>query len=105
MNRRADAAHLRERHVPGGEVATADVADLALADQLLHRLPNLLPRRRPVDMVHLVQVDVIGLQPPQTRLTRAPNAVRGQPSVVRTEPHRLVDLCRQDDGVAASTAL
>ena len=55
MKCRAEAARLGEGHVPGGEVAAADVADLALADQLLHRLPDLLPRRGPVDVVHLVQ--------------------------------------------------
>ena len=92
---------LREGHVPGGEVAAADVADLALADQLLHRLPDLLPRRGPVDVVHLVQVDVIGLQPPQARFRRAADVVGGQPAVVRTESHRLIHLRGQDDVVAA----
>ena len=52
---------LGEGHVPGGEVAAADVADLAFVDQLFHRLPGFLPWRGPVDVVHLVQVDVIGL--------------------------------------------
>src|SRR5207253_8168517 len=35
---------LSKGHVPGGEIAAADVADLAVADQLLHRLPDLFPR-------------------------------------------------------------
>ena len=43
----------------------ADVEHLALRDQRLHRLPDLVPRRRPVDVVHLVEVDVVGLQPAQ----------------------------------------
>jgi hypothetical protein len=47
---------LGEGHIPAGEVAAAHVADLALADELLHRLPDLIPRRGPVDVVHLVQV-------------------------------------------------
>jgi hypothetical protein len=46
----------------------ADVEHLAFADELFHRLPDLLPRRRPVDVVHLVEVDVVGLQPAQAVL-------------------------------------
>jgi hypothetical protein len=56
-------------------------------------------------VVHLVQVDVIGLQPPQARLTRAPDVVSRQPAVVRTKAHRLVDLRGQDDVVAVPAAL
>ena len=92
-------------YVPGGEVAAADVADLALADQLLHRLPDLLPRRGPVDVVHLVQVDVVGPQPSQARLARPPQVVGGQPAVVGAQAHRLVHLGGQDDVVAPPTAL
>src|SRR5215211_1007791 len=96
---------LGEGHVPAGEVPAADVADLALADQLLHRLPDLRPRRGPVDVVHLVQVDVIGLQPPHARLAGAANVVGRQSAVVRAESHRLVHLRRQDDVVAVPAAL
>ena len=87
---------LGEGHVPAGEVPAADVADFALADQLLHRLPDVLPRRGPVDVVHLVRVDVIGLQPPHARLARAPDVVGRQSAVVRAESHRLVHPGRQD---------
>src|SRR5438105_2083222 len=92
-------------HVPGGEIAAADVADLAVADQLLHRLPDLFPRRGSIDMVHLVQVNVIGLQPPQARLTRPADVVGRQPTVVRTNTHRLVHLRSEHDVVAVPTAL
>ena len=54
--------------VPAGEVAAADVDDLALADELLHRLPDLLPGRVPINVVHLIQVDDVGLQPAQAVL-------------------------------------
>ena len=52
---------LGQGDVPGGEVAAAHVGHLALADQLFHGLPDLFPRCRSVDMVHLVQVDVVCL--------------------------------------------
>src|SRR4051794_8424132 len=69
----ADEAHevalscclLRSGEMPAGEVAATDVEDLPLRPQRLHRLPDLVPRRRAVDVVHLVKVDVVGLQPTQ----------------------------------------
>jgi hypothetical protein len=54
---------LRRGQVPAGEVGRPDVAHLALRHQGLHRLPDLLPRRGTGDVVHLVQVDPVGLQP------------------------------------------
>ena len=56
-------------------------------------------------MVHLVQVDVIGLQPTQARLAGAPDVVGGQPAVVGAESHRLVHLCGQNDVVAVPAAV
>jgi hypothetical protein len=57
---------LRDR--PAGEVRRADVDDLAVLDEHLHRLPDLIERRAPVHVMHLVQVDVIGLQASQRPL-------------------------------------
>src|SRR5215468_5813770 len=50
--------------MPAREVGRSGIQDLALSDQHLHRLPDLIPRRAPVDVMHLVQVDVVGTQPP-----------------------------------------
>jgi hypothetical protein len=72
--------------VPAGEVAAADVEHLAFADELFHRLPHLLPRRRPVDVVHLVEVEVIGLQPAQAVLTGLADVVGRQMPVVGPVP-------------------
>ena len=47
--------------VPTGEIAAADVNNFALLHQQFHRLPDFIPRRFAVDVVHLVQIDVIGL--------------------------------------------
>ena len=49
--------------VPSGEIAATGMGNLALADQRLHRVPDLLPGTRPVHMVHLVAIDVIGPEP------------------------------------------
>jgi hypothetical protein len=105
----ADQAHevllacelLGGRDVPAGEVAAADVEHLALADELFHRLPDLFPRRRPVDVVHLVEVDVVGLQPAQAVLAGLADVVGGEVPVVRAGAHRLVDLGRENDPLPA----
>ena len=88
---------LRLGDVPAGEVAAADVEHLALLHQLLHRLPDLLPRRVAVDVVHLVQVDVVGLQAPQAASHARADVVGRQPALVRALAHAAVDLGGQHD--------
>ena len=78
--------------VPAGEVGRADVQDLALGDEHLHRLPDLVPRSVPVDVVHLVQVDVVGAQPAQRRVAGPPDVQRGQLALVGPVAHRPVQL-------------
>ena len=59
--------------VPAGEVATPGVKDLARLHRHLDRLPDLLPRCVPIDVVELVEIDVVGLQPAQARIERLAN--------------------------------
>jgi len=96
------AARLRLRggDVPTGEVAAARVEDLALRDGGLHRLPDLVPRRVPVDVVELVDVDVVGLQPLQARVERATDVERREPAVVRPVGHVAVQLGREHGALA-----
>src|SRR5690606_17232446 len=91
--------------MPSGEVAAADVDHLARLYELLHRLPDLLPGRVPVDVVHLVEVDVIRLQPAQAFVAGALDVVGGKAGLVGPVAHRAVDLRRQHDLLAASAAL
>jgi hypothetical protein len=53
-----------------GEIRIADVADLALADEIVERAQRLLDRRQRIVIVLLVEIDVVGLQPRQARLDR-----------------------------------
>src|SRR6202042_1624098 len=68
--------------MPPREVRRPDVDDLALGAQDLHGLPDLVPRRAAVHVMHLVQVDVVGPQPPQRVLAGPADVQRGQETVV-----------------------
>src|SRR5205823_1944948 len=96
---------VRLRDLPAGEVAAPHVHDLASGDELLHRLPDLVPGCLPVDVVHLVEVDAVGLQAAEALVARAPDVVRGEPRVVRPLAHRGIDLGGEDDRLAAAAAL
>src|ERR1019366_5330434 len=72
--------------------------------QDLHRLPDLIPRRIPVDVMHLVQVDVVGPQAPQRGVARAPDVERGKPVLIGPVTHRPVQLGSQHSALAAPAA-
>src|SRR5439155_22449786 len=95
-------AGVRLRELPGREVAAADVEHLAGPDELVHRLPELVEGRGAVDVVHLVEVDVVGAEAPEALVARAPDVVGGQPAVVRARPHAPVDLGGQHAALAPS---
>ena len=64
-----------------------DVEDLALLDGDLDGLPDLVPRRVPVDVVELVEVDVVGLQALEAGVQGAPDVQRGQLGLVGPVAH------------------
>ena len=83
---------VRLRDIPAGEVAPTDVDDLALLHERLERLPDLVPRRLSVDVVHLVHVDD-GRSAARRRLSSGVADVqRREPGLVRPRPHLAVDL-------------
>ena len=89
-----------------GEVAAPDVEHLALLHEHVHRLPDLVPRRVAVDVVHLVEVDVVGLQPAQAVVARLADvrAPRAGPSFGQSLA-RVVDLGREHRPLAPTVAL
>ena len=93
---RASAA---SRDLRRGEVRAADVAHLALADELVERAERLLDRGLRVGRVQLVEVDAVGAEAaqrsPRSRCARTPRraARRG-----RARPR--AELRRDDDTVA-----
>lgn len=62
----------------------AHLGDLALANQLLHRLPDFLPGYGPVDVVHLVKIDVVGLQALEAGFAGSADAELGRDSMSGT---------------------
>ena len=80
----------------------ADVAHLALMDEVAQRRQRLVDvgvDGRPVD---LVQVDPVGAQPPQRVLHLADDPAPRAALLVRVGAHRAVELGGQDDVVAAT---
>ena len=57
--------------MPARKVAAANIENLAFADKLFHPLPDFLPGRVAVNVVHLVHINVVGLQAFQAGLARA----------------------------------
>ena len=98
------AVFLRDRQrlhqVPAGEVRAADVADLAGAHQVVQRAEHFLDRRRRVEGVQLIEVDVVGAQPPQAPLDGADQVVARGADVVRPGADAEGRLGGDDDLVA-----
>src|SRR4051812_38926179 len=57
-------------------LAEAEVADLALGDELAHRADGLLDRRLGIDAVQVVEVDVVAAEALQRALDRAAHVLR-----------------------------
>ena len=91
--------------LPAGEVAATEVDHLAGSHKLLHRLPDLLPWRASVDVVHLVQVDVVGPQSTQAVLASLADVVSREATIVGSGAHRLVQLGGEHDLVATAAGL
>ena len=89
-----EAVHLgppkRLAELPGGKVATAEVAHLALIDQFAQRRQRFVHGRVFVKGVDLVEVDHVGLQAAQTRLDGLGNPFGGQRRDQLGRQHHLV---------------
>jgi len=101
---RAGSLH-RLGNIPPGEIAAADVDDLALLDEYFHGLPDLLPRCFAVDVVHLVQIDVVGFQPAQAFVARGADVISGEFHLVGPLAHAPVDFGGQHHFFAPPAAL
>src|ERR1039457_5279665 len=78
---------------------------ISLLDQHLHRLPDLVERCAPVDVVHLIEVDVIGLQAPEGSLACVADVARREERVIGPVAHRAVELGRDHHLLATPSTL
>src|SRR5262249_34570181 len=92
----------RPREAPGVIVRGADVADLALADEIVERPQALVEWRLAIVPVRLIEIDEIRLEPGERRLEPGHDVLARQPRVVRSRPHRAHDLRGDQHRVAGS---
>src|SRR5690606_3677955 len=93
---------------PAGEVARAHVQHIAVSDQPPERRPEFFEADAEVNMVNLVEVDPVSLQPLQRIGSMAAHLVAGNAaSLIRTPRagHVSIHFGRQHGLVAASVAL
>ena len=91
-----------EGQAPRLEVGAADVPHLPLVDEVVQRAQRFVDRGARVGRVHLVEIDVVGLQAPQTRLDRGEDVLAGQSAVVGPGAHRAPTFGRQHDVIASA---
>ena len=65
--------------------------------EIVERLQGLLERRVAVPSVHLVQIDVIGLEPPETALHFAHDVHASRAAPIEVLTHGKPDFCGQHD--------
>ena len=58
-----------------------------------------------IDVMHLIDVNMVGLKSSQTVLAGLANMVSRKPAIVRARSHRLIGFRRQNDTVTAATLL
>ena len=87
---------------PGGIVGTADIEDLATAHEIVQSAQRLLKGGVRVGDVHLIEVDVVGLQAAQTALNGAHDVLARAALAIGTAAHRKAKLRRQNNLLAPS---
>ena len=89
--------HNRSGCLPRHEVGQPDVADLPLAHKIVEGPKGFLDRRVAVPSMHLVKVDVIGLEPAETALHFAQDIHAGCATPVEILAHREADFGGEDN--------
>jgi hypothetical protein len=81
------------------------IARLAGLDDIVQRLERLLDRRVIIEAMDLIEIDVIGAEPPQARVDLGHDRPARQAGPVRARAHPPVHLGRDHDLVAAREIL
>ncbi|EJY54942.1 aminotransferase class I and II [Alicyclobacillus hesperidum URH17-3-68] len=100
---------LRDSQMPSGKVTRTYITNFALVNGNFEGTPEFVPGDTQIDVVHLIQLDMIGLQAPQGALEVSTNFVcRKAASLIRSIEwifHNVVNLGRKHDPFAAPTSL
>ena len=73
----------RFHQLPAGIVGTADIANLARADQPVERRQGLFDRGAAIEAVDLEQVDIVSAEPPEAALAGCDQMMACRPGIVR----------------------
>ena len=76
-----------------------------MGPEAIHGLPNLVHGCEPIDVMHLIEINVVNLQPFQAGIAGHLYMARRKAPVIDVLRHGLMDLCRQDDAVATGRIL
>ena len=98
----ASARWLTSSICAGENVDVPIARDLAGRDELVERGERLVDRRGRIGSVHLVQVDVVDLQPAQAVVAGLHDPAPRQAAALRIVAHRVAHLGGQHDLVAAA---
>src|SRR4051812_42471707 len=77
--------------MPACKITAAYIEYLAFTDKLFHCLPDFFPGCRTVNVMHLIKVDVVGLQALKARFASTFDVQRRQFTFVRPIAHVSVD--------------
>src|ERR1700754_332216 len=91
MNRRAEG--------PGRHCRRADIEDFSTANDVSKSVDKLFNVRAVVPDMSLIEVDIIGRQPPQRGIHRLKYMLAGISSAIGVRLHRITDLGRDHDFV------
>src|ERR1700737_4186286 len=82
----------RGGRLPRHKIGETDVADLSLAHEIIERAESLLQRSIAVPSVHLVYIDIVGLQPREAALHLAKDVHTRRAAAVEVLTHGKPDL-------------
>src|SRR5579883_2226336 len=86
--------------MPSREIRGGDITNLAAAHEPVERVKRLLYRRRSVEPVHMVDVDVIRAEPPQTPFQLLDQVVARRADIIRPLAESKGRLCRNQQLVS-----
>ena len=96
---------LRSGNIPACKIAATGIKHFALLNEEFHGLPDFFPGGMTVNVMHLIDVNVVGFEPAQAVLAGLTNMISGQMAIVRAGAHGLIDFRCQDNALTSPALL